>query len=149
MTQKLNVVVIQDDIVACFENISSWEKMERVMNFILNFKEKIVHLGNHLHDDRPNKNGETEELMNIENLDEVQKEIIRLAKGKAFKEEIKSLTSTKIIPQSSSIYKLDQYIDDDGLIRVGGRLKKVDLDQDTAHPILLPKKSPTAFSIIK
>ena len=32
--------VIQDDIVASFENISSWEKMKRVMNLVLKFNEK-------------------------------------------------------------------------------------------------------------
>ena len=52
--------------------------------------------------------------------------------------DFKAWASTKIIPQSSSIYKLHQYIDDDGLIRVDGRLKKVDLGQYTAHPILMP-----------
>ena len=41
------------------------------------------------HDDRRNKNGETEELMNIDNSDKAWKEIIRFVQGKAFKWEIK------------------------------------------------------------
>ena len=51
------------------------------------------------------------------------------------------MASTKIIPSSSSIYTLNLYYDDDGLNRAFGRLNEVDLDQDTVHPILLPKKT--------
>ena len=55
----VNSVIIQDDMVASFENISSWEKMKMVINLVLKFKEKILHKGNDLHDDRSNKNEET------------------------------------------------------------------------------------------
>lgn len=34
----VNFVVIQDDMVASFENISSWEKMKMVINLFLKFK---------------------------------------------------------------------------------------------------------------
>ena len=47
------------------------------------------------------------------------------------------------------MFKLDPFIENGGLIRVGGRLKKSDLDQYIAHPILLPKKSPESISILQ
>ena len=73
--------------------------------------------------------------MSIKNLDKDQNEIIRLVQGKAFTQEIKLLVSTKIILQSSSIYRLDPYIDDDGWWMA----EKSVFDEDTAHPTLLPK----------
>lgn len=68
---------------------------------------------------------------------------------KPFKQDVKSLASTKIIPSSSSIYTLNLYYDDDGLNRAFGRLNEVDLDQDTVHPILLPKKTAMPIWILK
>ena len=44
-----------------------------------------------------------------------------------------------VLKQSSSVYELDPFLDQDGIIRVGGRLKRSSLDNDSMHPILLPK----------
>ena len=49
---------------------------------------------------------------------------------------------------SSQIYNLDPYIDEDGIIRVGGRLDKSNLNNECKHPIVLPKGSPISKLII-
>ena len=41
----------------------------------------------------------------------------------------------------SSVYKLDSFIDERGLLRVGGRLRKSNLHFTDVHPILLSKDS--------
>ena len=48
-------------------------------------------------------------------------QIIRSSQKRHFKDEIKTLERSECFPKSNSIYKLDQYIDDNRL-RVGGRL---------------------------
>ena len=50
--------------------------------------------------------------------------------------------------KSSQIYNLDPYIDEDGIIRVGGRLDKSNLNNECKHPIVLPKGSPISKLII-
>ena len=40
--------------------------------------------------------------------------------------------------KSSSIYRLDPFVDD-GLLRVGGRLSRSSMPEETKHPIILPK----------
>ena len=134
-------------MAASFENISNWEKIKRVINLVLKFKKKNTSLTNWCSWCQTKYKGETEELMSIKNLDkdQDQNEIIRLVQGKAFTQKIKLLVSTKIILQSSSIYRLDPYIDDDGWWMA----EKSVFDEDTAHPTLLPKKSPISISILR
>ena len=50
--------------------------------------------------------------------------------------------------KSSQIYNLDPYIDEDGTIRVGGRLNKSNLNNECKHLIVLPKGSPISKLII-
>ena len=37
--------------------------------------------------------------------------------------------------------RLDPFVDDEGLLRVGGRLKHSTLDSNVKHPVIVPKKS--------
>ena len=55
----------------------------------------------------------TEKLICVKNLDRAQKKILMLMQEKAFKQEVKLLASKQITLQSSSIYKLNPYFDDD------------------------------------
>ncbi|XP_038053894.1 uncharacterized protein LOC119726311 [Patiria miniata] len=41
--------------------------------------------------------------------------------------------------RKSPLLKLSPFLDSDGIIRVGGRLKRSDMDLATCHPIVLPK----------
>ena len=45
----------------------------------------------------------------------------------------------KSLSTKSGIYNLDSYIDEKGLLRVGGRLKKSNLHLNDVHPVLLGK----------
>ena len=81
-----------------------------------------------------------------------------MVQASAFPEELKTLMEVKdsktyvpstsnkgreakVIKKTSRLYKLDPYIDDNGLIRVGGRIRQADLHLDTLHPVILPKES--------
>ena len=52
------------------------------------------------------------------------------------------------IKNSGQIYNLDTYIDENGIIRVGGRLDKSNLNNECKHPIVFPKGSPISKLII-
>ena len=41
----------------------------------------------------------------------------------------------------SNFYQLDTFIDDNGFLKVGGRLEKSKLNKDTVHPVLFPEKN--------
>ena len=54
--------------------------------------------------------------------------------------------TTKLL---NPIRKLDPYINENGILRVGGRLKKADYADQVKHPIILPKGSHVTKLIIK
>ena len=43
------------------------------------------------------------------------------------------------VPSTNSIYQLDPFVDKDGVLRVGGRLLKSNLNHKLKHPFLVPK----------
>ena len=53
------------------------------------------------------------------------------------------------LPKSSNLHQLDSFIDDNGLLRVGGRLGKSKLNRVTVHSVLLPKKNEITNAIVK
>ena len=50
-----------------------------------------------------------------------------------------ALKSRKPVVKKSPIYILEQFLDEGGILRVGGRLKNAPLPKEAQHPIILPK----------
>ena len=82
--------------------------------------------------------------------------IIHTGQFKAFKDQLKEPAKGKedsSTPMTTKLYnpvrKLDPYIDEDGVLRVGGRLKNADYADQVKHPIILPKGSHVTKLIIK
>ena len=48
----------------------------------------------------------------------------------------------------SSLYKLDPFVDEDGILRVGGRLRRASLTDDMKFPIILPRNSHVTTLIV-
>ena len=75
--------------------------------------------------------------------------IIKIVQSRAFKDEIKHLCalsnsdlmpSDRFLKKSSSLYKLDPFLDEHGVLRVGGRLKRASFSSEFKHPVILPRK---------
>ncbi|XP_041451286.1 uncharacterized protein LOC121404934 [Drosophila obscura] len=62
--------------------------------------------------------------------------------------EFRALRKGNCVESSSSIISVSPFIDDVGLIRVGGRLRHSTLGFDARHPIILPRDHPLTFVII-
>ncbi|BES91769.1 Pao retrotransposon peptidase [Nesidiocoris tenuis] len=63
--------------------------------------------------------------------------LVRFVQSQVFSSEIKLLSEGKLI--ASKFRKLNPFLDDDSIIRVGGRLKHAPIPSDQKHPMLLPK----------
>ena len=70
-----------------------------------------------------------------------EKEIIKFWQIKLFKSEINALQCGKCVRKTSPIYKLCPFIDNDGLLRVGGRIHYSNLNYNAKHPILIPSNT--------
>jgi hypothetical protein len=66
--------------------------------------------------------------------------IIRIVQRENFRKEYSQLFDGKLIDNSSSLMNLNPLIDENRLIRVGGRPKNSNLSLDCKHHILIPKQ---------
>ena len=96
--------------------------------------------------------------LRVEELDRVENTILKLVQSGAFPKQIEALQKVRRvdcesdrqfakamkseIKKSSTVYRLDHFLDRDGLVRVGGRLSKSqEFSEGFKHPVILRKKS--------
>ncbi|XP_071652687.1 uncharacterized protein [Temnothorax longispinosus] len=65
--------------------------------------------------------------------------VCKAVERSSFPDEYRALTKGDSVSASSKILSLSPFIDETGLIRVGGRLKNSELKFDACYPILLPR----------
>ena len=97
----------------------------QMLRFITKFQKKSVSI-----------KIEVEEYSNSENT------LIRLIQARTYAEEIQvyknhCLSSKRKV--KTRMWKLDPFLDDNNILRVGGRLNKSSLIESAKHPIILPK----------
>ncbi|XP_029175788.1 uncharacterized protein LOC114944167 [Nylanderia fulva] len=74
---------------------------------------------------------------------------IRHVQSWEFAEERRALSRGVAVPRRSVLARLDPFVDRNGVIRVGGRLKHAVLNPDERHPIILPRRSHFAVLVIR
>ena len=96
-------------------------------------------------------------------IDRAAKVIMKAVQREAFKEEFEviaqsssendsSRNEAKVGKKSlkkSTLYQLDPYVDDAGILRVGGRLRQTNLSFNEKHPVLLPKGHHLSMLILR
>ena len=121
------------------ERFSKWQQARKAIAKCMHYKRVLMRRISNDTGTRPN--AET----NVENLGEAEREIFKAVQIHSFTEEVELLTSSTGIvnelklKKTSVLYKLDPYVDNYGLLRVGGRIDKCDLPHDVKHPVILPK----------
>lgn len=75
--------------------------------------------------------------------------IIRSVQHSVFKEEFKCLEGKQTFPEQSTLKKLNPIVDEDGLLRVGGRLSCADLSKEEKHPLIIPHTHHIATLLVR
>ncbi|XP_018376618.1 PREDICTED: uncharacterized protein LOC108769889 [Trachymyrmex cornetzi] len=75
--------------------------------------------------------------------------ISKIVQEQSFPAEYRALRKKDAITAPSNISSLNPFMDDSGLIRVGGRLGKSSLQRDARHPVLLPSSHALTRLIIE
>ncbi|GFY67634.1 integrase catalytic domain-containing protein [Trichonephila inaurata madagascariensis] len=75
--------------------------------------------------------------------------IIRWVQGIHFQEEIQSIKKQISLSSKSPLRSLHPFIDEHGLVRVGGRLQNSQLRFNSNHPIILPSQHTISELLIK
>ncbi|XP_076285539.1 uncharacterized protein LOC143211600 [Lasioglossum baleicum] len=87
-------------------------------------------------------------VLSVDEVVEAERGLIRLAQQSTYTAEKAALEKGQNVSNKSSLASLLPMIDDNGLMRVGGRLRNALLNPDEAHPIILPPKSRLTLLII-
>ena len=127
---------------------SSWDKLRKSVVYILRFKSWLLNkvrckLGQAKSQFSPMKGRVTVDEMKI-----AEQEILKVVQRKAFPKEVRQLTEAslsdgalkKSVNKSSSIRNLDPFMED-GLLRVGGRLRHARIEAEARNPVILPNKA--------
>ncbi|XP_072401566.1 uncharacterized protein [Diabrotica undecimpunctata] len=77
-------------------------------------------------------------LSRFEELQNSERYVLKVVQNQAFKLEIQRLSSKGTLHPKSNIISLHPFINNDGLLCVGGRLRNSLFSQDKRHPVLLP-----------
>lgn len=80
---------------------------------------------------------------------DAEKAIIRLIRMSRFREEVHDLKMGKRVDKNSKLTLLNPFIDKEGIIRVGGRLKNSNLLQSQQFPMILSQSSHITDLIIE
>ncbi|KAL0870961.1 hypothetical protein ABMA27_004784 [Loxostege sticticalis] len=111
-----------------FDRYSNFSRLRRIFAYVLRFINNCK-----------GKNKITG-CLNIEELDMSLKSLIKISQAEMFHEELKLLSESKQVNKRSNLLPLNPFIDSDGIIRVGGRLKNSLFDFNKKHPIILSAK---------
>jgi hypothetical protein len=126
------------------ERISRWERIIRVVATMIHFS-KLCKMNK--------KQRESISPLSVEDLREAEQRIIHLMQQKYMPNEIKFYRNAKFGKKperkGNHLWKLDPFLSEDGVLRVGGRLKKSLLSDTEKHPVILPKKGVISQRIVE
>ncbi|XP_055714212.1 uncharacterized protein LOC129808458 [Phlebotomus papatasi] len=80
------------------------------------------------------------EFLTVQELNYATNVLIRLVQKEEFPDELKCLQSGNSVKPGSKLSKLVPILDENGIMRVRGRIQNTNLSFDTQHPIILPGK---------
>ncbi|XP_044594802.1 uncharacterized protein LOC123272167 [Cotesia glomerata] len=115
------------------ERFSSYYKLQRIIALCLRFKTQ-------------NKNKNTITIAELRN---ASISIIKSVQHQAFYKEITSIQNKLPLSAKSNILCLQPVLDDNRILRVGGRIQHSSLSYNQKHPILLPKSHKITDLIIQ
>ena len=126
------------EAVLNFTRFSSLIKLQRSTAWVLRF---IKNLRSAAADRRKG------ELCSVE-LKDAERMLYKQTQREAFAEEIDRLSSGLPVAKRSSLVRLSPFLDEEGIMRMKGRLQKSNLTHDAKHPIILPN-GPLAKLLIR
>lgn len=115
-----------------FKNYSSYSKLCRIIAYCLRFRSINKYDG----------------TLNTEEINKAEICILKLMQTEQFSNEIRKLKNKQAITKGKLV-SLNPFLDNNDLIRVGGRLQKSKLTFSQKHPILLPNRHRLTDQIIR
>ncbi|KRY45762.1 hypothetical protein T03_6334 [Trichinella britovi] len=74
---------------------------------------------------------------------------VRMAQSEAFSSELQALSRKGRVVATSRLSRLDPFVDEEGFLRVGGRLENAQLPSHMKHPVILPGYHALTMGLIR
>ncbi|KAK7884949.1 hypothetical protein WMY93_028072 [Mugilogobius chulae] len=119
-----------DSLAERFLKFSSWSRLVKAIARLIRFVREFKGLQK-----------KSNEATSLEERKEAELTITTIVQKSVFSKEIKELQSRKELTKdkTSRLYRLNPFLDDKGILRVGGRLEHATLHPHVKHPVILPK----------
>ncbi|CAG9134116.1 unnamed protein product [Plutella xylostella] len=133
---QCNVTTEQTDEIT--NKYSDFPKLQRIVGYLKRFIHNCRLPGN-----------KSIGALQLSELDLATKTLCAMSQKTCFLKEFRVLKNKGSLPSKNKLLHLNPFLDDSGLIRVGGRLCNANYDYDTKHPILLDASHPITKLIFK
>ena len=110
-------------------NFSSWIRVKRVAAWMVRWFQNARR-------EKGQRSGQQE--LSVEELIAGEKVLVRDAQ-QSFDDEKRLINAGKELPNSRKLLSLSPYIDEDKILRVGGRLRYIPIPAEAKHPAILPR----------
>ena len=161
---KVHTVSTTHDLLTRLETrISDWCRCVRVLGWMQTFIRRCkVKVRRRRKELKESEDTETRSHLSVADLKVAEESLIRMVQYKYFESELRLLRNFKeekgrkgekmrksVLKKSSSLRKLDPFLDEIGIIRVGGRLRNSVLNNSLKHPVILPRKGKLTTMVIR
>ncbi|XP_055543811.1 uncharacterized protein LOC129729327 [Wyeomyia smithii] len=130
LEKKKNVLVVTEhaQLHPLLDRYSCYWRMLRITAYCVRFVRSCQHRRSLL----------ATPMLNVKDLQEAKYALVRGIQRESFAVEIKALVNHRAVPASSSMKLLNPFLDQHGILRVGGRLNLAEESYAVRHPMIIP-----------
>ncbi|XP_048246131.1 uncharacterized protein LOC125377268 [Haliotis rufescens] len=132
------------------EHYSSWYRLKRVVAIYHRLFDSLKSRSDE-HQYKNKKHAKSNRSLSVEDLSRAEKSILQFVQKIHFNKEFELLQGCEgtrgRVPRTSSVYKLDPFIES-GILKVGGRIGRANIPKEMKHPVILPYRSHVTSLII-
>ncbi|XP_076377131.1 uncharacterized protein LOC117220354 [Megalopta genalis] len=129
-------------VLKLIEGQSCYSKLLRILAYVLRFCSKSQRT------DKASRS-KCQGSPSVTELSSAERIVIRVTQNHHHSVEMRQLGARQPLDRTSSLLSLNPFVDELGIIRVGGRLRNAPIAFSRKHPILIPSSSPLAVLIIR
>lgn len=142
VTLKTDLLPSNSSLNCLFESLSSWKRILLAIKFVIEFVTKLSELA-------ALKRGVHLARSPKVSLSTAEKFAHLCIQNEAFQLQIRNLKCSVPLPKSDCLVKFSPFLDEQGIVRVGGRLHNSDLPFYIKFPIIIPSSHPSAVLLVR
>ncbi|XP_063585583.1 uncharacterized protein LOC134762996 [Penaeus indicus] len=138
--KKVSFVVTskkEESFLDRLDYFSDWFRAKRATALCLSLQSKNKKT-TETSEEKIDKRNVTYSPVTVSELEKAEKVIIKELQSKYYADEKRVLQTKKVLNKRSCLYKLDPFMDIDGIMKVQGRLSQANLNEASRHPVILP-----------